>query len=170
MKKKYQKLLATFLLMFNLSQDVDLPDDGDLDASPAIVEEMIVDEEERSTNGIRVVFKAIMSFLPALITSIITGISLLMNSPLKYPVLSALALILIFLAGLLLFKDNPMACILGVLGCILCIYTNFTQGLEFNLELIIYLVMIVYFAIYAFISYRRLSKMEVKLVYEENKK
>ena len=49
MKKKYQKLLATFLLMFNLSQDVDLPDDGDLDASPAIVEEMIVDEEERST-------------------------------------------------------------------------------------------------------------------------
>lgn len=146
-----------------------MPDD-DFDSITPIKEEMVVEQEERSTNIIRVIFKAFMSFLPAIITSLITGIGILMNSPLKYPVLSTLALILIFLAGLLLFKDNPMACILGVLGCALCIYTKYSQGLKLNLELIIYLVLMVYFVIYTLISYRRLNKMEAKLVYEENEK
>lgn len=146
-----------------------MPDDNDLDHAP-VVKELVIEEEERSTNIIKVVFKAVMAFLPMLVTSIMTGATLLMNSPLKYPALTLGALILLFLAGLLLFKDNPLACILGALGSILCIYTNFSQGLEFNLELIIYLVMIVYFGIYAVISYKRLNKMEAKLVYEDNKK
>ena len=148
MKKQFKKMAAVLMCVWNLYMPTPMQEDTQIQSTPMIVEEVIVEPIEQEVDERKQVYKRILSFIPSVVHGLFYVILSLLKGSLQSPFVLCLLLLLV---GWFLLKNKPWACVMGMLvgivGIVFHIYQEDTNFFAYfvNVLIVFYFVSILIF-------------------------